>query len=75
VTNSSYRASSTPYLADLGVSIQRHPLEALGIGFLTGFVVGGGHHSRIGQGLIGFAARLAVRQMAVTALSEALKQS
>ena len=64
-----------PYLTSLGESIRSYPLHALGIGFLTGFVVGGGHMSRVGQGLIGFAARMAVRQAATTALSEALRQS
>jgi len=54
--NSLQQAAPLPYLTDLGARIQRHPLEALGIGFLTGFVVGGGQQSHIGQGLIGFAA-------------------
>lgn len=64
-----------PYLTNLGHSIRSYPLQALGIGFLTGFVVGGGHLSRVGQELIGFAARMAVRQAAITALAEALRQS
>jgi len=63
------------YVMDLGDSIRRYPLQSIGIGFLTGFVVGGGQSSPIGQGLIGFAARIAMRQAVVAALSEALKQS
>lgn len=63
-----------PYLTTLGERIRANPFEALGIGFLAGFVIGGGHMSRAGQLLIGFAARTAVKQAATTALSEALKQ-
>jgi uncharacterized membrane protein (Fun14 family) len=73
--NSSRQDRPVQYMADIEASIRRYPLEALGIGFLTGFVVGGGQHSRIGQGLIGFAARFAVRQVTMTALSETLKSS
>ena len=69
------QARPVPYLTTLGASIRSYPLQALGISFLTGFVVGGGHMSRVGQGLLGFAARMAVRQAAATAVSEALRQS
>jgi hypothetical protein len=62
-------------MTGLALSVQRHPLQSIGIGLLTGFVVSGGQRTRVGQGLIGLAARLAVRQMAFIALSEALKQS
>jgi hypothetical protein len=73
--NSLQPMAPLPYLGDLGERIQRYPLEALGIGFLTGFVIGGGQQSRLGQGLIGFAARIAVRRMAVSALSDVLRKS
>jgi hypothetical protein len=69
------QARPLPYLTSLELSVRSHPLQALGIGFLTGFVVGGGQNSRAGQGLLGFAARLAVRQIAAMALSEALRPS
>ncbi len=68
------RDRPVPYLTTVGETIRRHPLEAVGIGFLTGFVMGGGQQSRIGQGLIAFAARFAVRQAAMVALSEALRR-
>jgi hypothetical protein len=63
------------YISELQLAIQRHPLEALGLGFLAGFVVGGGHGSRIGQWMIGFAARLAVKQMTMAMVSEALRET
>jgi hypothetical protein len=66
---------TSEYVAELSNTIQQHPLEALGIGFLTGFVVGGGHGSRVGQWLIAFAARLAVKQMTLAVVSEALKET
>jgi hypothetical protein len=52
--------------------IRRHPFTALGIGFLTGFVFGGGHESRVGQGLIGFASKMAARQLAIAVMAQAL---
>jgi hypothetical protein len=73
--DSSQRRPRLQYVPDLEVSIRRHPLESVGVGFLAGFVVGGGQRSRIGQGLIGFAARLAVRQVTMVALSQSLRQS
>jgi hypothetical protein len=63
------------YLEEIGSNVRRYPLEALGIGFLTGFLFGGGQQSRIGQVLIGVAARFAVRQAAVTALSQSMRRS
>lgn len=63
------------YISELQLAIRRHPLEALGLGFLAGFVVGGGHGSRIGQWMIGFAARLAVKQMTMAMVSEALRET
>jgi hypothetical protein len=63
------------YISELQSAIQRYPLEALGIGFLAGFVVGGGHGSRVGQWMIGFAARLAVKQMTMAMVSEALRET
>jgi hypothetical protein len=45
---------------------RRHPLQALGIGFLTGFVIGGGQRSRAGQCLIAFAVQMAVRQAMIS---------
>ena len=56
----------------LAAGRRSHPLQALGIGFLTGFVIGGGQRSRAGQCLIGFAARLAVRQAMIATLAEVL---
>ncbi len=44
----------------------------LGIGLLTGFVIGGGQRSRAGQGLIGFAGPLLARQAVITTLAEVL---
>lgn len=73
--DSSQQRPPLHYVPDLEVSIRRHPLESVGIGLLAGFVVGGGQRSRIGQGLIGFAARLAVRQATMAALSQSLRQS
>jgi hypothetical protein len=52
--------------------IRRHPRAALGIGFLAGFVFGGGQQTGVGQGLIGFAARTAVGQAVSVAIAEAL---
>jgi hypothetical protein len=63
------------YLEEIGENVRRYPLEALGIGFLTGFLFGGGQQSRIGQVLIGVAARFAVRQAAVTALSQSMRRT
>jgi hypothetical protein len=57
---------------DLESTIRRHPLAALGIGFLAGFVIGGGQQTRVGQGLIGFAARTAIKQALSAAIAEAL---
>jgi hypothetical protein len=56
----------------LAAGRRSHPLQALGIGFLTGFVIGGGQRSRAGQCSIGFAAQLAVRQAMITTLAEVL---
>jgi hypothetical protein len=72
--------SSTPNrpvqnMPDLEGSILHYPLQWIGIGFLAGFVVGGGQRSRLGQALIGFAARVAVRTATMSALSRALRQS
>ncbi len=64
-----------PSLAAVALSIRRYPLQFLGVSLLTGFLVGGGQRTRIGQELIGYAARHAVRQVAISALSEALRQS
>jgi hypothetical protein len=61
---------SVDHLAAVEGAARRHPLQALGIGFLTGFVIGGGQRSRIGQVLIGFAVRLALRQAVITTLAE-----
>jgi hypothetical protein len=59
-------------LAAVEGAARRHPLQALGIGFLTGFVIGGGQRSRAGQYLIEFGARLAVRQAMINTLTEVL---
>jgi hypothetical protein len=66
---------ASEYISEVQLAIQRHPLQALGIGFLAGFVVGGGHSSRVGQWMIGFAARLAVKQMTMAMVSEALTET
>ncbi|GEM_PF-6591791 len=58
---------------DLRLTIQRYPLEALGAGFLAGLIIGGGHRSRIGQWLIGFGVRFAIRQITTAVVSEALR--
>ncbi len=63
---------SVDHLAAVKGAARRHPLQALGIGFLTGFVIGGGQRSRTGQVLIGFAVRLALRQAVITTLAEVL---
>lgn len=63
---------SVARLAVVQGAVRRHPLQALGIGLLTGFVIGGGQRSRAGQCLLGFAARLAVRQAVITTLAEVL---
>lgn len=72
--DSSLQRPSGQLVPDLELSIRRYPLQSLGAGFLAGFVIGGGQRSGIGQGLIGFAARLAVRQATISALSQALRQ-
>ena len=59
-------------LAVVAEAVRRNPLQALGIGFLAGFVIGGGQQSRAGQELIGIATRLMVRQAVFTGISEAL---
>jgi hypothetical protein len=59
-------------LPELERVIQRYPFRAIGFGFLTGFVCGGGQRSRLGQGLIGWAARIAVKQAVAATLAEAL---
>ncbi len=63
---------SRNYTADLQARIRRRPLEAVALGFLTGFVFGGGQTTRIGQGLVGFAARAALRVTVSRALAEAI---
>jgi len=63
---------SVDHLAAIERAARRHPLQALGIGLLTGFVIGGGQRSRTGQVLIGFAVRLALRQAVITTLAEVL---
>ena len=68
----SAQGRSVDCLPELERAIRRHPLQAIGLGFLTGFVCGGGQRSRIGQGLVGYAARVAVRQAVVTTLAEVL---
>jgi len=59
------------HLQGLEGAIRRHPFHAIGVGFLTGFVCGGGQRTRLGQGLVGLAARIAVRQAMATTLAEA----
>jgi hypothetical protein len=66
---------TTQCVTDLSLTIQRHPLEALGVGFLAGFVIGGGQRSRVGQWLVGLAARFAVRQVTMAVVSEALRET
>jgi len=56
-------------IMDLESIIRRHPSAALGIGFVAGFVFGGGQQTRVGQGLIGFAARTAVSQAVSAAIA------
>ncbi len=72
--DSSLMRGSDQFVPDLERSIRRYPLQSLGVGFVAGFVIGGGQRSRIGQGLLGFAARIAVRQATMAALSQALRQ-
>lgn len=67
---SDYRSRN--YTADLRAGIRRHPFEAIALGFLTGFVFGGGQTTRVGQGLVGFAARAALRVTVSRALAEAI---
>jgi hypothetical protein len=63
---------SVHHLPEIERLIQRYPFRAIGVGFLTGFVCGGGQRTRVGQGLVGWAARIAVRQAMATTLAEAL---
>jgi|HubBroStandDraft_6_1064221.scaffolds.fasta_scaffold1509592_2 hypothetical protein len=62
-----------PYTAEIQTRIRQHPYEAVALGFLTGFVLGGGQKTRIGQGLVGFAARMALRAAVSRALTEAVR--
>jgi hypothetical protein len=64
--------SSTNHLKAVAGAIRRNPMQALSIGFLAGFVIGGGQQSRAGQGLIGIAARLMVRQAVINGLAEVI---
>jgi hypothetical protein len=64
--------SSADYLVAVVGAVRRNPMHALGIGFLAGFVIGGGQRSRAGQGLIGLAARMMVRQVVITGLAEVI---
>jgi hypothetical protein len=63
------------YLHTIESNVRRYPMEAMGIGLLTGFVVGGGQHAQLGRELIGLAARFAVRYAAMTALSQTMRRS
>jgi hypothetical protein len=68
-----YDGRSSGYIADLQGTIRRRPLEAVAVGFLTGFVCGGGQRTQLGQGLVGAAARIALRLTVSRALAEAMK--
>jgi hypothetical protein len=63
---------SRNYTAELQARIREHPFEAVALGFLTGFVFGGGQTTRVGQGLVGFAARAALRVTVSRALAEVI---
>jgi hypothetical protein len=63
------------YLEAIETNVRRYPMEAMGIGLLAGFVVGGGQHVRLGRELIGLAARAAVRYAAMTALSQTMRRA
>jgi hypothetical protein len=67
---SDYRSRN--YTAELQARIRRRPFEAVALGFLTGFVLGGGQRTRVGQGLVGFAAHAALRVTVSRALAEAI---
>jgi hypothetical protein len=53
-------------------AVRRYPLQALGIGLLAGFVIGGGERSLAGRRLIGFAVPMALRQAVIATLAEVL---
>lgn len=59
--NAREQSRPSQYMTELTLSVQRHPLQSIGIGFLIGFVVGGRQRTRVGQGLIGLPAGQAVR--------------
>lgn len=60
------------YAAELQARIRQRPVQTVALGFLTGFVLGGGQRTRVGQNLVGFAIRLALRVALSKALVEAI---
>jgi hypothetical protein len=61
-------------LRALEKSIKEQPLKALGIGAAAGFVVGGGLRSRVGASLLLFVGKVAMREMALSAVSGAVNK-
>jgi hypothetical protein len=61
-------------LRDVEESIKDQPVKALAVAAIAGFVVGGGYRSRLGIYLLGLVGRTALRNVAFSALSEAINK-
>jgi hypothetical protein len=59
---------TTPWVQAVGARIKEEPIKAFGVCAVAGFVIGGGHRSRMGSSIVTLLARLAMKNVKISSL-------
>jgi hypothetical protein len=61
---------TTPWVQAVGARIKEEPIKAFGVCAMAGFVIGGGHRSRIGRSIVSLLARVAMKNVKIPSLGD-----
>jgi hypothetical protein len=61
---------TTPWIQAVGARIKEEPIKAFGVCAVAGFVIGGGHRSRIGRSIVSLLARVAMKNVKIPSLGD-----
>src|SRR6202020_1647750 len=61
---------TTPWVQAVGARIKEDPIKAFGVCAVAGFVIGGGHRSRMGSSIVTLLARVAMKNVKTPSLAD-----
>jgi hypothetical protein len=61
---------TTPWVQAVGARIKEEPIKAFGVCAVAGFVIGGGHRSRMGSSIVTLLARVAMKNVKIPSLAD-----